>query len=90
MQSASALTVWVPLDSMAFFTLVYCSEFYPPTSRELYLVGGGWVVVFLVDFLGGKRSIFFSFFSDVLSYEGTIIFFQYLKSLVYKTGPISS
>ena len=33
---------------MAFFTLVYCLDFHPPTNRGLFLVGGG----------GGGRGVF--------------------------------
>ena len=54
-ESSLELTVWVPLVWMAFFTLFYFLEFFTPTNRGLYLVGG-WCVVggggayFLVKF----------------------------------------
>ena len=43
--------VWVPLVWMAFFTLFYFLEFFTPTNRGLYLVGGGWVGVFFGQIL---------------------------------------
>ena len=40
-ESSVELTIVGPLGWLAFFTLVYCLEFFTPKNRGLYLMGGG-------------------------------------------------
>ena len=86
-QSSLKLTVWVPLVWMAFFTLVYCLDFFTPTNLGLYLVGVGggcgWGVLPWKIFRCLKM-VFFAqfFFKQVQLIGGTIFFFSTNKAIL--------